>query len=94
VARVLESVSVIALPFKLGATERILSTTLNDQFPKVIAAAELYLILVQTFHANDDRDRRSVASNNDPFLLGVTNALIQRRLFNTYRFHRISSVVA
>jgi len=89
-----ESANAIAFPFKLCAAERILSTTFDYQFPEIVAAAELYLFLVEAFHANNNRDGSSVASDNDSFFLGLSNAVIQRRLFNAYRFHRIPSVVA
>ena len=89
----MESSIAIALPFQLRSAERNLSTALDDQFPEIIAATEPYLFFVQAFHADNDRDGNAVASDNDSFVLGLTNAVIQRRLFHAYRFHRIASVV-
>jgi len=80
------------MPFQVGAAERFLAPTLDNEPPEFVAAPQLHLFLVQAFNPNNEGHGNAVAGNDNSITLRLANTAIQRCLFQDDRFHRISSV--
>jgi len=67
--------------FQLGARHSLLRAPFGNEFPKLGTAAQLQLLFVHPFNANDERDRLAIPGEDDPLALRIVDKGIQGCLF-------------